>query len=129
MRILIVEDNEVLSETMVNYLSREGNSCKQAYTFHEALDELLSYPYDVVLLDIMLPDTSGLQVLGELNHLEERPGIIIISAKNSLDDKLNGLNLGADDYLTKPFHLSELNARVKALFRRKNFDGNHQIRV
>ena len=127
MRILIVEDNMALSDTIAHYLSREGNTCKQVDTYHAALDELLSYPYDILLLDIMLPDASGLQVLGEMGHVHERPGVIIISAKNSLDDKLKGLNLGADDYLTKPFHLSELNARIKALHRRRNFNGNHQI--
>ena len=83
-----------------------------------------SFEYDCVLLDISLPDGNGLQILKDLRDNHKAEGVIIISAKDSLDDKVAGLNLGADDYLSKPFHLSELSARISAVIRRKKFAGN-----
>ena len=127
MRILIVEDNHALSENISFYLSKEGYACKQAFNYEEAIEALISAPYEIMVLDIMLPDGNGLDILRKWK--EERPdtGVLIISAKDSLDDKLLGLDWGADDYLTKPFHLPELNARIKAIYRRRNLDGNNLV--
>lgn len=122
MKILIVEDNQELSKNIESYLSKEGNTCETAFTYHQAIDKIVSFTYDVVILDLMLPDGNGVDVIKVLNKETSEVGVLIISAKSSLDDKLEGLNLGADDYITKPFHLSELNARIKAVYRRKNFN-------
>lgn len=127
MKVLIVEDNVQLSENITTYLSKEGYICTPAFTYYEALDRLLSFSYDIIVLDIMLPDGDGLNVLNELKTQKNNTGVIISSAKNSLDDKLRGLDLGADDYITKPYHLPELNARIKAIYRRRNFEGNRLI--
>jgi len=101
---------------------------KVAANYQEAVAKLNVYSYDVILLDIMLPDGNGLDVLHFLKEEQSEAGILIISAKNSLDDKVQGLELGADDYLTKPFHLSELNARLKAIYRRRKFQGFTEIK-
>lgn len=122
MKILVVEDNLELSKNIESYLSKEGNTCETAYNYRQAIDKVISFPYDVIILDLMLPDGNGLDVIETLHKDQSVAGVLIISAKDSLDDKLHGLNLGADDYITKPFHLSELNARVKAIYRRKNFN-------
>ncbi|MBX2842954.1 MAG: response regulator transcription factor [Flammeovirgaceae bacterium] len=127
MKILIVEDNKDLSDNIFNYLSKEGNSCTQVFSHSEAEDAIVSFPYEIVILDIMLPDGNGLDVLQSLKAEQKEAGVLIISAKNSLDDKLKGLDYGADDYITKPFHLPELNARVKAIYRRRHFDGSNEI--
>lgn len=127
MRILIVEDNQALSENIYFYLSKEGYSCKQAFNYEQAIDELISTPFEIMVLDIMLPDGNGLDLLKKWKEEKPETGVLIISAKNSLDDKLTGLDWGADDYLTKPFHLPELNARVKAIYRRRNFNGNNMV--
>ncbi len=118
MKILVVEDTDDLLNNIISYLAKEGYYCKGVGTADLALDELISQEFDVVILDIMLPDNSGLNVLKEIKRMNIQPAVIIISARNALDDKLTGLNLGADDYLTKPFHLSELHARIKAVHRR-----------
>ncbi len=128
MKVLIVEDNIDLAENMLNYLRQEGYICESATTFAEGQDKLAAYEYDCVVLDIMLPDGNGLRLLENLKIRNIKSGILIISAKNSLDDKVSGLNLGADDYITKPFHLPELNARLQAIFRRKNLDGDTHIK-
>ncbi len=122
MKILIVEDNLELSKNIESYLAKEGNTCETAYTYHQAVDKIVSFSYDVIILDLMLPDGNGIDVIKTLNTQTSESGVLIISAKNSLDDKLVGLDLGADDYITKPFHLSELNARIKAVYRRKYFN-------
>lgn len=127
MKILIVEDNLQLVQNIEAYLKEEGNICESAGTYHEAIDRIVSYGYEMLILDIMLPDGNGLDVIRELKKQNSNAGILIISAKDSLDDKIKGLNLGADDYLTKPFHLSELHARIKAIYRRKNLNGNHEM--
>ncbi|QMU31237.1 response regulator transcription factor [Adhaeribacter radiodurans] len=129
MKILIVEDNRELSETLVHYLKQEGYLCETAYNYQTAEEKINIYAYDVVVLDITLPDGSGLEILKQLKQKRPDEGVLIISAKNALDDKLTGLNLGADDYLTKPFHLAELNARIQSLLRRKRFNGSHEITV
>ncbi|MFA8434868.1 MAG: response regulator transcription factor [Marinifilaceae bacterium] len=129
MKILIVEDNRELSETTANYLRDEGFICERVFTYQEASEKVHLYAYDVVVLDLGLPDGNGMNIIREMKGQRSEAGILIVSAKNSLDDKLEGLELGADDYITKPFHLAELNARVRSLIRRKKFDGNNCIQV
>lgn len=123
MKLLIVEDELALLEEMKNFLEKENYVCETATTFSEADEKLALYHYDAALIDITLPGGSGLQLIETIKTRHSDTGIIIISARNSLDDKLGGLDLGADDYMTKPFHLSELNARLKALLRRRKFEG------
>lgn len=127
MKLLLVEDNAELANNIITYLKTEGNICEHASTFFEAIDKIIIYNYDLVILDIMLPDGSGLNVLKELREHQSESGVLIISARDALEDKIDGLDLGADDYLTKPFDLSELNARIKAIYRRKNFSSNKEI--
>ncbi|MEH6307141.1 response regulator transcription factor [Olivibacter sp. CPCC 100613] len=129
MKLLIVEDEEELLETIATSLAKEHFIIESASDYLTAMDKIRMYDYDCILLDIMLPGGSGLQVLEELKQSQKSENIIIISAKDSLDDKLIGLELGADDYLTKPFHIAELNARVKAVLRRKKLDGKHTIEL
>jgi len=129
MKLLIIEDNEDLLENIQTYLKREGYICESARDYQQAFDKVMSYTYDVVLIDIMIPGGSGLQVLRELKSVNPQTGTIIISAKNALDDKIEGLELGADDYMTKPFQLPELHARIKAVNRRQQHDGQNIINV
>ena len=128
MKILIIEDEKELSESIATYLKGEDYICEIAADFNKALEKTESYDYDCILLDITLPGGSGLEILRELKANNKMDGVLIISARNSLDDKVTGLTLGADDYLSKPFHLSELSARVAAIIRRKNFDGNDLLK-
>lgn len=114
---------------MAEYLSAQDYNCINAKTFHEALKASEEAEFDCILLDIGLPDGNGLKILEYLKMDKRKDGIMIISAKNSLDDKIKGLDMGADDYLSKPFHLSELNARVAAIIRRKSFDGINIITI
>jgi len=127
MKILIVEDEIELIDSMATYLENEDFICEKATNFFDAEDKLISFNYDVVILDITLPDGSGIDLLKIVKEKDSKVGVLIVSAKNSLDDKLEGLDLGADDYITKPFHLAELNSRVKSLIRRQKFDGNDSI--
>ncbi|HXR82924.1 MAG TPA: response regulator transcription factor [Hanamia sp.] len=124
MKILIIEDEKSLSESMSAYLSALDYHCDIAEDYNSAVYKTEYNDYDCILLDITLPGGNGLKVLEQLKKDKKTDGVLIISAKNSLDDKIKGLNLGADDYLSKPFHLSELNARIAAIIRRKRFDGN-----
>ncbi|GEP88462.1 DNA-binding response regulator, OmpR family, contains REC and winged-helix (wHTH) domain [Chitinophaga terrae (ex Kim and Jung 2007)] len=128
MKLLIIEDEPVLRDSILEYLERQGYICESANDFKQALEKVREFDYDCIVADITLPLGNGLDIVKELKSLESHAGIIIISAKDALEDKLKGLELGADDYLTKPFHLSELNARINAILRRKNFDGNTIIR-
>lgn len=123
MKILVVEDEPSLCESITNYLEQVGNICSVVKNYSDASLKIHVYEYDCILVDIGLPDGSGLTLIEELKEMRAETGIIIISAKDSLGDRIKGLDLGADDYLTKPFHLSELNARIKAVERRKMFDG------
>lgn len=123
MKLLIIEDEPSLREIMQHFLEKERYVVETAATFREASDKIAFYDYDCILLDIMLPDGDGLTLLKELKILGKRENILIISAKDSVDDKVAGLELGADDYLAKPFHLSELNARIKCLIRRNRHQG------
>lgn len=127
MKILIVEDNQELLTNILNYLEKEGYRCESASNYEEGFDKIMSFTYDVILVDIMIPGGNGLQLLQELKSVHPKTGSIIISARNSLDDKVFGLDIGADDYLTKPFQLPELHARVKAVNRRKHLDGQEII--
>lgn len=128
MKLLIIEDEKGLRESIESYFTEGGNICESAGNFLIAREKISLYRYDCILLDITLPGGSGLEILELLKKNGYPDGILIISAKNSLDDKLKGLDLGADDYLTKPFHLSELRARVYAIVRRKSFGGNNLIK-
>ena len=129
MKILLVEDEVELQISIRQYLETEGNVVEVADDFNIAEIKIAIYDYDCILIDITLPKGSGLDLISAIKNKNSKAGIIIISAKNSLDDKIYGLDLGADDYLPKPFHLSELNSRIKALIRRKSFDGNLEIVV
>ncbi|SDI96682.1 response regulator transcription factor [Chryseobacterium jejuense] len=128
MKILIVEDESELAKSISEYLSEENYLCENAATFSEAMNKIETFEYDCILLDIMLPDGNGLKILEELKKQNKQDGVIIISAKNALDDKIEGLKLGADDYLTKPFHLSELMARVYSIIRRKQFSSSNVVK-
>ncbi|HEV8512975.1 MAG TPA: response regulator transcription factor [Cyclobacteriaceae bacterium] len=119
MKILTVEDEFNLLESIQEYLMKENYECDGASSLTEGIERISNDRYDCILLDITLPDGNGLKLLDRIAEQIEPPTVIIISAKNSLDDKIAGLDLGADDYLTKPFHLSELNSRIKAVARRK----------
>lgn len=126
MKILIIEDETELAKSIGIYLSGEGYLCDYAITFAQAIEKISLSDYDCILLDLMLPGGSGFTILEELKRMKKHDGTIIISAKNSLDDKIRGLRIGADDYLSKPFHLSELAARIYSLIRRTQL-GNVNI--
>ncbi|ASZ13087.1 response regulator transcription factor [Chitinophaga pendula] len=127
MKVLLIEDNEELASSIHDFLAREGYICEVSYNITDAQDRLVSFQYDCILLDIMLPDGNGLHLLSFIRKENIQSSILIISAKNSLDDKIMGLDEGADDYLTKPFHLPELHARLKAIYRRKKLNGSNII--
>lgn len=127
MKLLIVEDETGLRDSIKEYFTEAGNICEIASDYTTALQKVNMYRYDCIILDITLPEGNGLDIIKIIKAHRYNDGILIISAKNSLDDRLNGLDLGADDYLTKPFHLAELKARVAAIIRRKSFDGNQLI--
>ncbi len=129
MKILIVEDDQDLREITTRSLEKERYVVSQAPDYRTALLKIEDYDYDCILLDIMLPDGNGLDLLKELQALGKRTNVIILSAKDSIEDKVVGLDLGADDYLPKPFHLAELHARLKSLFRRSQREGEHKMQV
>ena len=129
MKILIIEGEPSLRELIQRSLEKERYVVEAAADFQSGLRKIEDYDYDCVLLDIMLPDGNGLNLLEQLKKMRKRENVIIISAKDSLDDKVLGLELGADDYLPKPFHLAELNARIKSVIRRQRRDGEMDIRL
>lgn len=129
MKILLIEDEAQLRKSIKLYLHQEGYLVESASDFVKASEKTDVYDYDCILVDITLPKGSGLDIVKQLKDKGSKAGIIIISAKNSSTDKVKGLDLGADDYLAKPFDLAELNSRIKALIRRRNFDGNKSIIV
>lgn len=127
MKILLVEDEKGLSDSISAYLKQEGYLCEVVTNFKSADEKIELYQYDCIIVDINLPDGNGLNLIKTLKQLKTQAGIIIISARNSVDDKIEGLDLGADDYLTKPFSLAELNSRIKSVLRRRKFEGNDEI--
>lgn len=127
MKILIIEDEAGLREVIQQSLEKEKYIVETAHDFISGLDKLGSYDYDCVLIDIMLPNGSGLDLLAEMKKQKKQEAVIIISAKDAVDDKVKGLDLGADDYLSKPFHLAELHARIKSAIRRKSHNGDTLI--
>ncbi|WP_306353220.1 response regulator transcription factor [Flavobacterium sp. '19STA2R22 D10 B1'] len=127
MKILIIEDEIELAESIAEYLSGENYICEFAATFQQAQHKIESFSYDCILLDIMLPGGDGMKILSALKKENKEDGVIIISAKDSLDDKITGLQFGADDYLAKPFHLSELAARIYSVIRRRQFSNSNSI--
>ena len=129
MQVEIIEDEPSLRELIQRSLEKERYVVEAAADFQSGLRKIEDYDYDCVLLDIMLPDGNGLNLLEQLKKMRKRENVIIISAKDSLDDKVLGLELGADDYLPKPFHLAELNARIKSVIRRQRRDGEMDIRL
>ena len=127
MKLLVVEDEPSLREIMVRTLRGERYVVEEAADYASALPKIEDYDYDCILLDIMLPGGSGLRLLERLKELRKSAGVIIISARDSLDDKVEGLELGADDYLAKPFHLAELSARIRSVIRRHQRDGQESL--
>lgn len=127
MKILIVEDEVEIATSIKNYLSSNDFICESASSLKTAIEKIDLYSYDCILLDLMLSDGDGFKILEVLKKQNKTDGVIIISAKDTLETKIEGLTLGADDYLTKPFHLSELLVRIQALVRRKQFNGNNVI--
>ncbi|EFS32767.1 MULTISPECIES: response regulator transcription factor [Bacteroides] len=125
MKILIIEDERSLSDSIVAYLSSEKYLCEQAFTYEDAKMKVNMYEYNCILLDLMLPGGNGLDILRDIRKQRNPVGVIIVSAKDSLDDKVKGLEIGADDYLAKPFHLPELSMRIYAIIRRKEFSANN----
>ena len=128
MKLLIVEDEIELLIAISNYLIKENYLCELADNFTDAREKLSMNAYDLILLDISLPDGNGLELLKTIKEHQEKAGVIIVSAKNSSDDKIGGLDMGADDYMTKPFELAELNSRIKAVLRRRKFEGNSVLK-
>jgi DNA-binding response OmpR family regulator len=127
MKLLIVEDEKGLSDAIGEYLSKAGYLCEMALAYEEAVQKISLFRYDCAIIDINLPGGSGFDLIRQIRDNRSDTGIIIISARNALDDRINGLNIGADDYLVKPFHLSELNARVRSVIRRMSFGGSNEI--
>ena len=129
MKLLIVEDNIHLADDMQVYLQDNGFIIEHASNLSEAQSKAFVYNYEVIILDIGLPDGNGLELLEQLKKEKKNSGVLIVTAKDAIDDKVKGLELGADDYVTKPFHKAELLARIKSIIRRKNFDGNNILEV
>jgi DNA-binding response OmpR family regulator len=127
MKILIIEDEKELLATMKNYLESEGFLCETASSYFEAEDSLSVFNYDIIVLDLTLPGGNGFNLIKLIKDRNRQAGLLIVSAKNSLDDKIKGLDMGADDYISKPFHLAELNSRIKSLLRRRHFNGTNEL--
>ncbi|WP_445735779.1 response regulator transcription factor [Mariniflexile sp.] len=127
MKLLIIEDEQEVQDDLIEFLKGEKFLCEAVSTASIAKEKVYMHDYDAIILDIGLPDGSGLEVLEYLKKINKDTGVIILSARGSIDDKISGLNLGADDYLTKPFDFNELNARIKSIIRRKHFHGSNNI--
>ncbi len=127
MKLLVIEDERSLSRSICEYLKMEGHICEEAHTYREAIQKTADNIYNCLILDIGLPDGNGLDVIRELKANKSNDRILILSAKSSLDDKLTGLKIGADDYLTKPFHMAELSARINSICRRDNYEGFNEV--
>jgi DNA-binding response OmpR family regulator len=129
MKILILEDEKALSESVCEFLGTAGHICESAYNIKNAIDKVVDFKYDILIVDIGLPDGSGIYFIEEVKKMNYSAGILIISAKDSVSQKIEGLDKGADDYLAKPFHLAELHARIKSINRRLNFNGSNSINI
>lgn len=129
MKLLIVEDNFQLADDLSRFLTENGFIVEISNTLSRAKDKSSVYNYDLIILDLGLPDGSGLEMISHLKQLDKNPGILIVTAKNAVEEKVKGLELGADDYITKPFHKAELNARIKSIIRRKSFKGNNIVEI
>ena len=127
MKVLIIEDERILAEGITNHLLKEGYVCETVHSYTAAAEKIHLYEYDCIVVDINLPDGIGFDLIDALKKAKSTAGIIVISARNSVEDRIKSLDLGSDDYLTKPFHLSELNARIKSIMRRRNFGGVNEI--
>lgn len=127
MKLLVIEDEQELRENITTYFNEDGNICESCSNLSSAIDKLSNYNYDCVILDIGLPDGEGFEILDFLKKAMRDEAVLVISARDSLDDKIKGLNIGADDYLTKPFHLAELKARVASVYRRRAANSNNII--
>lgn len=129
MKLLVIEDNDSLRESIGNALAEAGMRCELVGDFESAREKIALYQYDVLVVDINLPDGSGLELIRLLKERDTKAGVIVVSARDSLENKLEGLDLGADDYLTKPFDMAELIARINALFRRRNLGGSERLTI
>jgi DNA-binding response OmpR family regulator len=127
MKLLIVEDDQDLLRTILKYFDSFGYVLEKAKSIEQGKEKLINHNYDCVILDLNLPDGSGISLLELIKNNNKDTGVIILSANGSLETKIAGLEIGADDYLTKPFHLSELNARVKSIIRRKKYEGKNEV--
>lgn len=127
MKILIIEDEKELLDSIKRYLESENFVCETADSYFSAEDHLSAYEYDIVVLDLTLPGGDGLNLIRQIRENSRQTGLLILSARDSLDDKLTGLDMGADDYITKPFHLAELNSRIRSLLRRRHFDTSNEL--
>ena len=129
MKLLLVEDNKSLAGDIRTFLDENGFITEIAGALTEAREKIQLYQYDLLIIDIGLPDGSGLELIKEIKQSKLNSGILVVTAKNAIEDKVQGLELGADDYLTKPFHLAELNARIRSIIRRGKFDGQNALEV
>ncbi len=128
MKLLVIEDERRLSDSIAAYLGSENYLCEQAFSYGEAMDKAALYDYDCIVLDLMLPGGNGLDILREIRRRGNPAGVVIVSAKDALEDKIKGLEIGADDYLAKPFHLAELGMRIYAVIRRRQFAASNTLR-
>jgi DNA-binding response OmpR family regulator len=134
MKLLIVEDNQILAQDMQDFLQENGFIVEKAPLFNEALEKINVYQYDLILLDLGLPDGNGIDLIPEIKKQDSSTGIIILTARDTVNEKVKGLEMGADDYITKPFHKAELNARINSILRRGKFEGAnsleyHQLKI
>ena len=127
MKLLLVEDNARLAHDILQFQQESGFVVEHAATLREATEKIVAYQYDLIIVDLGLPDGNGLELVRELKQKRSESGILVLTAKNALADKIAGLDLGADDYMTKPFHNTELNARIRSILRRKKFRGSNTI--
>jgi DNA-binding response OmpR family regulator len=127
MNLLIIEDEPDLAQSIIKYFDKDGFHCEWVNNLKDGLEKIHLFTYDCLLVDLNLPDGKGMDLIEQLKKAKSQSGIIIISAKNSVDDKIKGLEIGADDYLAKPFDLSELNARINSILRRRNFEGQNEV--
>ena len=125
MKLLIVEDNEQLVEEISTFLQDNKFLTESAYTLKDAQEKVEMYRYDLVIIDLGLPDGDGLDLITQIKEKDSEIAIIVLTARDSLDSKVQGLEYGADDYLTKPFHKSELNARIRSILRRRKAGGSN----